>query len=219
MLHPWTELRPVSPDIGRGVFATRAIPRGTLLWVLCERERIYAPAEVARLAAPEREAVERLGYIDPRGDVVLCCDEARYMNHSCRPAALPVGPDADVAVRDLRAGDEITCEYATLNLTGLLRCRCGLPDCRGLVGGDDLAASDRWREWDRLVQEAVEHARRVPQPLLSFARDRDRLTAVVAGAGAVPSVRCCLPSRGRPARHGRGARRRAPAAAGPEVSA
>lgn len=190
MLHPDTELRRVSEEVGMGVFATRPIPRGTLIWVVCDRERICTPAQAAELSPVDREAIEHHGYVDARGLYVLCCDAGRYVNHACASTTLPLGMEVEIAVRDVAPGDHITCEYSTLNLLGALRCRCGLPECRGLVRGADILRYGP--AWDRLIRDAVECARSVPQPLLPFARDRMNLEAIFRGAVEVPSVRVCL---------------------------
>jgi hypothetical protein len=189
VLHPDVELRQVSEDIGLGVFATRPIPRGTLIWVVCERERTYSPEQVAALTDEDRDALERHGYIDAAGDYVLCCDLGRYVNHACAPTTLPLGSEVEIAVRDVAVGDHITCEYGTCNLSSALRCRCGLPDCRGLVRGDDLLRYSP--AWDRLIREAVERAGGVPQPLLRHARDRANLQRIIDRIVPVPSVLVC----------------------------
>ena len=49
-----------------------------------------------------------------------------------------VGGTIEIAVRDVAAGEEITCEYATLNLTEPMDCRCGASGCRRTIGSDDL---------------------------------------------------------------------------------
>ena len=190
MLHPDADLRHVSDDIGLGVFATRPIPRGTLVWVVCDRERIYTPEEAAALSPADQEAVEHHGYIDARGHYVLCCDLGRYMNHACAPTTLPLGMEVEIAIRDVAVGEQLTCEYGTLNLTSALPCRCRLRSCRRVIRGDDVLRY--WPEWDRLIQYAVACAAAVPQPLLPFAMDRENLEAIIGKAMAVPSVLACF---------------------------
>ena len=48
MIHPATELRLVDAETGQGVFATAAIPRGTVVWAHDELDQILTPARVAR---------------------------------------------------------------------------------------------------------------------------------------------------------------------------
>ena len=46
MLHPHTELRFVSPEIGYGIFATAFIPKGTITWVKDELDRIIPKEKI-----------------------------------------------------------------------------------------------------------------------------------------------------------------------------
>jgi hypothetical protein len=55
MVHPHTELRFVSPQIGWGVFATRLIPRGTIVWALDSLDQRFTPDQVAALPAYARK--------------------------------------------------------------------------------------------------------------------------------------------------------------------
>lgn len=168
MIHPDTELRFVSPAVGFGVFATAAIPRGTLLWVACHFDRVLTATEVDGMGADYRAVLERYAYVDSAGDYNLCWDLARRLNHSCEPSMRGLGQQFDIAVRDIAAGEQITCEYGVLNLSGSLRCACGAPTCRGTVRGDD--AMRLWDAWDAEILASLPRARHVPQPLLPFAR-------------------------------------------------
>jgi SET domain-containing protein len=103
---------------GLGVFAEEAIPAGTRVWEFTpgwdlEHER----AVVDAMPACVRELVDHFGYFDPHlgGRMVLCFDNARFMNHSVMPN---VGPDytveghgPDFALVDIAAGDELTVDY------------------------------------------------------------------------------------------------------------
>ncbi|NNE36124.1 MAG: SET domain-containing protein-lysine N-methyltransferase, partial [Rhodothermales bacterium] len=46
MLHPDTELRFISDDVGYGVVATQPIPKGTITWVHDDLDRTFSLAEV-----------------------------------------------------------------------------------------------------------------------------------------------------------------------------
>ncbi len=62
----------------------------------------------------------------------------RYMNHSCNPSAGIKGKITIVALRDLKAGDELTLDYSSIegdprwHLES--KCRCGERGCRGVIG-------------------------------------------------------------------------------------
>lgn len=181
MIHPATELRLVDPDTGQGVFATAAIPRGTVVWVHDELDQILTPARVAALPEVLRAHVDRYAYVNADGDRVLCWDHGRYMNHSCAPTTTSIGTLLEIARRDLQPGDELTCEYGRAHVLEDFACRCGAPGCRGSLSTPDQPAL--WRRWDGEAAEAFAWALTVPQPVLAAAR------AVGAGAPIIAAIR------------------------------
>jgi hypothetical protein len=185
MIHPSTELRFVSPSIGNGVFARSFIPRGTITWAHCALDRVFSPAEVRELGPHYAPAIDRYGYRDGRGDYVLCWDLGRFMNHSCNPAVLSPGFDVDVAVRDVQPGEELTCDYALLNLETEMPCACGAAGCRRTLRPDDPRRL--LSGWDDLVRSAFADVLRVDQPLWPFIREREDLAAAARGERPVPS--------------------------------
>ena len=189
MMHPHAELRRIDDRIGFGVFATRFIPRGTVVWCLCELDRVMTPAEIAAMPPLSRHQAERYRYRTASGDSVLCWDLARYINHACDPAMLGLGTDLEIAVRDIRPGEELTCDYGACNPVEVLACRCGQAGCRGHVGADDVLA---WAgRWDQRVRATLPLVPTVAQPLRRFFRRPDELAAIVAGLKAMPSLREC----------------------------
>ena len=131
MIHPSTEVRLVNEHIGYGVFARERIPKGTITWVRCALDRVFTPAEVEALGPSYWPIIDRYAYRDGRDRYILNWDHAKFMNHSCEPTVLCPGFDFDVALRDLEPGDELTYDYAVLNLDEVLECTCGRPSCRG----------------------------------------------------------------------------------------
>lgn len=192
MIHPHSELRFISPEVGYGVFATQDIPRGTFLWVLDYFDRILTPADVGALQPQLRTIVDRYSYQAADGNFVFCWDFGRYMNHSCEPTSRGVGDAFEVAVRDVAAGEELTCEYGTLNLLSPMTCYCGAPTCRGTVRRDDCAR--HFERWDDQARSAFALSHTVAQPLLAYAklgpRDLPLVDAIQDGRAAwVPSSR------------------------------
>lgn len=168
MIHPDTCLRLVDDHVGQGVFATRVIPRGTVVWLHDELDQRLEPQRVAELPAVLRQHVERYAYVNARGERVLCWDHARYMNHSCEPSTTSVGTLMEIARREIQPGEELTCEYGLAHVTESFECRCGAPSCRGALQPTDLPAV--WQRWDREMAEAFGWALEVPQPVLAAAR-------------------------------------------------
>jgi hypothetical protein len=90
------------------------------------------------------------------------------MNHSCAPTGRNVGGLFEIATRDIPAGEELTSDYAVLNIALPSACACGSSQCRGTVSltGSGLAAYT-WA-WDREAAAAVAVSGSVEQPLASL---------------------------------------------------
>jgi hypothetical protein len=185
MIHPWTELRFINPEIGSGVFATRRIPRGTITWAQCSLDRVLSPSEVKALGPAYHPVIDRYAYTNSAGDYVLCWDFGRFMNHSCRPAVLAPGFDIDVAIRDVEAGEQLTCDYALLNLEHEMPCGCGAEDCRHVIKPND--PSRMVAGWDNALASAFTELAKVEQPLMPFVRNADQVLAAARGERTVPS--------------------------------
>lgn len=184
MIHPATEIRFIDENIGYGVFATRPIPMGTVLWTLCHLDIILEPAQRDAMPEPYRPIIDKYSYYNSTGKLILCWDYGRFVNHSCDPVMLGVGEAFEIAVRDLEPGDELTCDYATLNLLEAMPCSCGQNGCCGSVESADLFT--RCSGHDASVAAALQNARNVAQPLLAFAKEPDRFWAWADGREPIP---------------------------------
>ncbi len=174
MMHPDTELRDAGEGIGLGVFATRRIPRGTIVWMRDELDHCLPLDRVRSLPLAYRKILDRYGFLDADGNRILCWDFGRFVNHSCNPNVLPTAWRFEIAARTIHAGEQITNDYGTLNLERGFRCLCGAADCRHRVRPDDF---ERLQVvWDLRVRDALGTAGSVAQPLLPWldkARRRD----------------------------------------------
>lgn len=168
VIHPDTCLRLVDDHVGQGVFATRLIPRGTVVWLHDELDQLLHPDRVATLPPVLRQHVERYAYVNAGGELVLCWDHARFMNHSCDPSTTSIGTLMEIARRDIQPGEELTCEYGLAHVVEGFECRCGAPNCRGALQPSDLPAV--WKRWDQESADAFGWALGVEQPVLAAAR-------------------------------------------------
>ena len=50
MIHPNTELKYISSEVGYGVVATEFIPAGTVTWILDKLDREFSPLEFQEMA-------------------------------------------------------------------------------------------------------------------------------------------------------------------------
>jgi len=185
MMHPHTDIRFINDEIGLGVFATKFIPKGTLIWTLCAFDRTFTREEVKALPATHQKLMDHYAYEDVFGNLIMCWDAGRYVNHSCNPAMLPVDSGLEITIRDLHPGEEITCDYSEINLATPLNCRCGQPACRGVISKEDT--EQLWPKWDAQVRDALECAAGLDQPLLAYSLVPELFTRHVNNPEGVPS--------------------------------
>jgi len=102
---------------GMGLFAVEFIPRGTPIWRFQTGfDQEFSPEQCAAWPLLAREYLRWFGFVSKaNGHVVLSGDHACFMNHSAAPntGARPdaTAPITTVALRDIAAGEEITCDY------------------------------------------------------------------------------------------------------------
>jgi uncharacterized protein len=123
-------LRVVRSSIdGYGVIATRDFAEGEVI------------AEVDGVSWHESEPVDdRYSLLMGDGMFFDMVDQTRWINHSCDPnAEVETGTDAErgpwaqiVALRPVRAGEEINYDYA-FAVEVAEPCRCGTANCRGFI--------------------------------------------------------------------------------------
>lgn len=166
MIHPSTELRFVSDQIGYGVFATAAIPRGTMTYVPDLLE-IYIPADDPIVSDPRyRPILDKFSCRLPDGTLELSWDIAKHINHCCHFNSISTAYGFEIAVRDIAVGEEITDEYALFNDREEMALHCHYPDCRRILSPDDF---DRFYPvWDEQIRSALYHFQRVAQPLWEY---------------------------------------------------
>ena len=130
----------MTPDMGRGVFATQPIARGTCL-VVCQGWR------VASGAIDDAWHAMQIGpdlWLCSAGDNLDDC-----INHSCAPnAGFMTGEPILYALRDIAAGEQIAWDYSTsiAEAGWTLECLCGSTDCRKIIRSwSELGVADRVR--------------------------------------------------------------------------
>jgi SET domain-containing protein len=104
---------------GTGLFLAEPVKEGTVTWIFDPSvDVLLDPLIVDLFSEEERAFVERYGYLSRvSGLYVLCGDDSKFMNHSLSPTTAGIYPSdlhpegADVAVRDLDVGEELTCNY------------------------------------------------------------------------------------------------------------
>src|SRR5262249_13864412 len=79
------------------------------------------PGKLPLLPPTGVDFCQRYAYLHTKtGEYVLCGDDARFVNHSSDPNLIGFYPPGDkqgvdIAARDIKAGEELTCDYGTFD--------------------------------------------------------------------------------------------------------
>jgi SET domain-containing protein len=124
---------------GRGLFAKANIAKGEIVAV--------KGGQIVGRKTLRREITPRLGPVEIQIDEDLfiapvTADERElsmlYLNHSCDPNIGLRGQITFVAVRDIRAGEELTHDWAMTDDDDYsVECHCGASTCRKTLTGKD----------------------------------------------------------------------------------
>jgi len=117
MIHPHTEIRFINEQKGHGVVATQFIPAGTITWALDKLDREFTVSDFQKLDSLYQNILETYTYRNKNGNLVLCWDNGRFVNHSFKSNCLSTAYDFEIAIRDIEPGEELTDDYGYLNVT------------------------------------------------------------------------------------------------------
>jgi len=188
VLHPHTEVRRIDSEIGFGVFANALIPKGTITWCRDELELSFSQERLNKMTKFYQDLVVHFCFRDAGGNYVLCWDFARYMNHSCDCNVTCIGTLCDIAKRDIKPGEQLTCDYSLHNLPDDFTCSCGAPQCRDVIRAADLPKLIP--AIDAKVKDVVAIMSKVPQPVfeMMLPGDLKRVQDIIAGREKIPSA-------------------------------
>lgn len=167
MLH--SALHPgFSAAAGTGVIAVRDVPMGTVVWGPCANCRTWDTGTLETVPKQVVDWLDEFGYRLADRSLLLPCGGAHLLNHSCTASVLDHGLAGGIAVRDIAAGEEVTCDYRTFRHDDPweFRCACGSPDCLGTVRSvTGSPPAEVVRTWERRMAPALSAATAVPQEI------------------------------------------------------
>lgn len=129
---------------GRGLFATADIAKDEIVAVkgghIINRKTLRE--QVTPHLGPVEIQIDNDLFIAP-----VTAEEREgsmlYSNHSCNPNLGMRGEITLVAMRDIRAGEELTHDWATTDDDDYsAECQCGAPNCRKILTGKDWQRAD-----------------------------------------------------------------------------
>jgi hypothetical protein len=172
MIHPKTELRFISENVGYGVFATDLIPEGSITYVKDSLELVISPTNYLMHSEEMQDTIEKYSYRDEAGNQIVSWDFAKYVNHCCNCNTISTGYGFEIAIRDIQAGEQITDEYGIFNLEYEMVLVCGEFGCRKTIRPDDF--DQYYQDWDEKIKGSIVNLFQVEQPLLPLVDAKTR---------------------------------------------
>lgn len=106
---------------GIGLFAAETVHKDTVIWRFDPTvDQKLTEEQIASIAEPGQELIRKYTYRHRiTGFYILCADDMRFMNHSSQPNCLDIlyadKPDITIALKDIAAGEEMTCDYSVID--------------------------------------------------------------------------------------------------------
>ena len=187
MIHPKTELKFISNQVGYGVVATELIPAGTITWVLDKLDREFSPADFQSMEPIYQNILDTYTYRNNNGNYVLCWDNGRYVNHSFNSNCLTTAYDFEIAIRDIHPGEQLTDDYGYLNIPYPFR---GIDEGtrRKVVYPNDLVKY--YKVWDKKIEKAIKKINVLEQPLKELIKEETwiKVQHIIEGKAQMDSI-------------------------------
>lgn len=126
---------------GSGMFAKTSIKKGEIVFIkgghIVSRNELFFSSEInSYLPIDDNYFIGALSKKEEEGIKL-------FVNHCCEPNCGLRGEITFVAMRDIEAGEELTCDYAMIdNEDYKFECTCGAACCRKIVTGFDWKIED-----------------------------------------------------------------------------
>lgn len=160
MLNPAIKVQTDSNIEGAGLVADTPIPAGDIVFRFDDTK---PPAHLYEITDwPPQKRIRFLAFAIQIGedDFSFQQGDIKYINHSCEPSAWWEGYGTLTARRDIEAGEEVTYDYSTsdITLTYQMKCLCGTNACRGTVTNKDYLNPELQEKYANHLPEHVMHA-------------------------------------------------------------
>jgi len=133
-----------SPVAGTGLFTSKDIKEGEVAFVMKGPKIKYHPKNKEEAMAIQNcVGIGKDLYIYPSSPYV-------FINHHCEPNLIADenNPAAYVAIRDIKAGEELTFDYSTSEYSEWeMECSCSSPKCRKVIKSIDKLPADYFTKY------------------------------------------------------------------------
>jgi len=169
MIHPDTEVRFISKEKGYGVVATKLIPKGTITWVQDDLDQVFTKEQIVNMNPFIKKHLDTYSFTNKNGEMVLCWDNGKFVNHSFKPSCFSTPYDFEIAIRDIHPGEELTDDYGYLNVEKPFDA-IDEGTIRKTVYPDDIL--NFHEEWDALIKENAPKVLEVKQTLVDLVPEK-----------------------------------------------
>lgn len=154
---------------GKGYFANQDVPKGTIVYFYDENDKRYSRENFEILDKKEKDRLLEFAVEDEFGNWVET-STGPYTNHSCDPNIMALfigGFYTDIAVKEIKRGDEITIDYSQFfsSTKWSMDCKCGSDRCRKTVGFGMESDLELEKFWQTRLNSAIEMLPKMPQPI------------------------------------------------------
>jgi hypothetical protein len=152
---------------GKGLFAKKLIPKGTIICFECNNDKIIPKLEFDKLSNKVKGEILEHAYIRKDGSVLNPCDETIYLNHSCNSNILDAGKGFDIIVKDIKKGEEATYDYRVFyeDRSFSMNCSCGENNCCRVIRCIHPVPKELKSFWNKKIKESLSLIKKVEQPL------------------------------------------------------
>jgi SET domain-containing protein len=109
----------------KGVFANKNFKKGEV--VLKWHPKKIKKSDVEKLPDSQKHYIDKVG----KSGYFLMRAPEKFVNHSCSPNTKTKN-FSDIAIRNIRKGEEITTNYGKSNLVPF-KCKCGSKNCKKTI--------------------------------------------------------------------------------------
>ena len=190
MIHPHTELRFISDEVGHGVVATQLIPKGSITWVQDKLDVVLTQAQIDKMSDYYKNILDYYTFRNQKGNYILCWDLAKYVNHSFKSNCLTTPYDFEIAIRDIYPGEELTDDYGYLNIAKPFKAK-DEGTKRKVVYPDDLLKYHQ--KWDKDIEDAFQFIDDIDQPLFELLPEKTllKIKKIKKGHHQLDSILSC----------------------------
>lgn len=164
MIIPWAKINWISDEKGYGLIADRDIKKGTITFVQDGLDIVLTEAEIARMDKKLLSYVETYSYEDFMGNRILSWDLGKYMNHDDCANTLSTGYGFEIAIRDIKKGEELTDDYRIFSTHHDTTFKAAPGKIENLKPWSDELLTF----WDEKVAQALLEIETTDQPLKDF---------------------------------------------------